>query len=125
VFAEYVLDAAGRTPTEWNQRGIAIGVVTGASICMSRMCLAQILLWLNTHVQGCALSTKWSLRLVNFLSIIKVITLLFLVVTGFVVCVHYGVAHPDWHGANSDAGSEGTRVLRQVFRSTREESWLA
>ncbi|KDQ17200.1 hypothetical protein BOTBODRAFT_155984 [Botryobasidium botryosum FD-172 SS1] len=87
VFAQYVLSAAGQEQTRWNVRGIACGVITFAILTSG-------------------LSTKWSLRFVNVVSCVKVITLLFVVVTGWVVLAG-GTRITDPH-ANFRDGFAGT-----------------
>jgi amino acid transporter len=66
VLARYIYRAAGYQASEWANKGLAIA---------SYSFLALI----------CLLSTRWSLRLMNLISAIKLIILLFIVVTGFVV----------------------------------------
>ncbi|KAG8853927.1 hypothetical protein FRB96_007936 [Tulasnella sp. 330] len=85
---QYVLYSRGAVnPNPWEERGIA--VLSYALICL---CII--------------LSTKWSLRLSNLLSAVKVITLLFIVVTGFVVLGgHTKVVGPGSHFSQPFAGS--------------------
>lgn len=58
--------AAGKTATEWEERGIAIAVIVSITL-------------LHTFLPS------WGVRGMNVLSAIKVIVLLFIVVTGWVV----------------------------------------
>ncbi|KDQ17199.1 hypothetical protein BOTBODRAFT_30010 [Botryobasidium botryosum FD-172 SS1] len=87
VFAQYILSAAGQESTRWNTRGIACGVITFV-------------------IFTSALSTKWSLRFVNVVSFVKVVTLLFIVITGWVVLAG-GTRVSDPH-ANFRHGFSGT-----------------
>lgn len=66
VFASNVVVAAGKTATEWEERGIAIAVIVSITL-------------LHTFLPG------WGVRGMNILSAIKVIVLVFIVVTGWVV----------------------------------------
>ncbi|CCH42587.1 Y+L amino acid transporter [Wickerhamomyces ciferrii] len=66
AFGQYILKAAEVEPTTWRQRGIGVGILTFTCVLS-------------------ALSTKWSLRLSNWLGHAKIITLLFISITGFVV----------------------------------------
>ncbi|KAG9015340.1 hypothetical protein FRB93_013040 [Tulasnella sp. JGI-2019a] len=73
-------------PNPWAQRGIAVLVYAVTCICI-------------------ILSTKWSLRLSNVLSAVKVITLLFIVVVGWVVLAgHAKVEAPHSHFKTPFAG---------------------
>jgi len=66
VFASYVIVAAGKEATDWQKRGIATAVICCVTL-------------LHTFLP------KWGVRLMNVLGSIKVIILLFIVVTGWVV----------------------------------------
>ncbi|CAI6334864.1 unnamed protein product [Periconia digitata] len=66
VLARYIYRAAGYTATEWENKGLAVA---------SYAFLAVI----------CLLSTRWSMRLMNLISAVKLIILLFIVFTGFAV----------------------------------------
>ncbi|KAF2754184.1 LAT family L-amino acid transporter [Pseudovirgaria hyperparasitica] len=66
VLARYIYRAAGHTATEWENKGLALA---------SYSVLAFL----------CLISTKWSMRIMNLISIVKLIILLFVVITGFVV----------------------------------------
>ncbi|PPQ77115.1 hypothetical protein CVT25_010809 [Psilocybe cyanescens] len=66
VLAKYLLVAGGAETTTWNVRGLAVGMFTVIVII-------------------CILSTRWSLRLSNAIGVVKVITLVFIAITGLVV----------------------------------------
>ncbi|CAO2649954.1 Nn.00g012460.m01.CDS01 [Neocucurbitaria sp. VM-36] len=66
VLARYIYRAAGFQASEWQNKGLAIA---------SYSFLALL----------CLISTRWSIRLMNLISAIKLIILLFIVITGFVV----------------------------------------
>ncbi|KAF2227757.1 high affinity methionine permease [Elsinoe ampelina] len=66
VLAEYIFRAAGHTATEWENKGLAMASYTFLAFL-------------------CLISTKWSMRLMNLISAVKLIILLFIVITGFVV----------------------------------------
>lgn len=65
VVGEYLLNAAGKEVTQWNSRGIGLGVITFAFL-------------IN------AVSVKTGLYLGNVLGVFKVVIILFIVVTGWV-----------------------------------------
>ncbi|CAL3973330.1 hypothetical protein PZA11_005598 [Diplocarpon coronariae] len=66
VFGGYILHAADVEVTRWNQRGIGLACITAAFL-----------------IHGCAL--KWGLRLQNLLGVIKLVILITIAITGFVV----------------------------------------
>ena len=88
VFASNVVVASGKTASEWEERGIAIAVITSVTL-------------LHTFFP------KWGVRLMNFLSSFKIIILLFVVVTGWVVLSGRVSSIPDPHASfrNSFVGS--------------------
>ncbi|KAF9484383.1 high affinity methionine permease [Pholiota conissans] len=87
VLANYLLVAAGTPQTTWNVRGVAVGVFTGLVII-------------------CIISTRWSLRLSNAIGLVKVITLIFISITGLVVLGgHTRVKDPHANFRNSFAGT--------------------
>jgi amino acid transporter len=66
VLARYIYRAAGYQASEWENKGLAMGSFTFLAII-------------------CLISTRWSMRLMNLISAVKLIILLFIVITGFVV----------------------------------------
>ncbi|PGH00807.1 hypothetical protein GX51_05584 [Blastomyces parvus] len=66
VLARYIYNAAGVDASEWQNKGLAVGSYTFLALL-------------------CLLSNKWSIRLMNLISAVKLIILLFIVITGFVV----------------------------------------
>jgi amino acid transporter len=66
VLARYIYRAAGYKASEWANKGLAMAAFT---------LLAAI----------CLVSTRWSMRLMNIISAVKLIILVFIVITGFVV----------------------------------------
>lgn len=65
VFGEYILAAAGKDVTRWNQRGVGLACVTFAFLIHS-------------------FSVKWGLRLQNLLGLFKLVVILVIVITGWV-----------------------------------------
>ncbi|KAL4885502.1 amino acid/polyamine transporter I [Aspergillus karnatakaensis] len=65
VFGQYILNAAQVEVDRWNQRGIGLACITVAFL-----------------IHGFAL--KWGLRLQNFLGIVKLIVVVFIIVSGWV-----------------------------------------
>ncbi|KIL58744.1 hypothetical protein M378DRAFT_188145 [Amanita muscaria Koide BX008] len=87
VLAEYILAAAAIQATTWRIRGLAVGVYTGIIL----------ICWLNT---------KWSLRLSNLLGLVKLLTLVFVSITGLVVLGgHTAVKDPHANFRNAFAGT--------------------
>jgi amino acid transporter len=66
VLARYIYRAAEYDAGEWANKGLAIGANTFLSLL-------------------CLLSTRWSIRLMNLISAVKLIILVFIAITGFVV----------------------------------------
>lgn len=92
VFAQYVVAASGKTATEWEKRGIAIGVITFVTIA-------------HTMVP------RWALRGMNAVGVIKIIVLLFIVVTGWAVlggATSDRIPDPNANFRNAFAGSSGS-----------------
>ncbi|KAJ2926324.1 hypothetical protein H1R20_g10773, partial [Candolleomyces eurysporus] len=93
VFGEYILRAANVEPSRWTLRLVGFACITFA--------------WL---LHGTAL--KWGLRLQNFLGIIKIIVLLFIVITGFVALGgHMKIEKPN----NFSNAFEGTTASASSF----------
>lgn len=65
VTGEYLLHAAGKEVTQWNSRGIGIGVITFAFLINS-------------------ISVKTGLYFANFLGLFKIVIIIFIAVTGWV-----------------------------------------
>lgn len=92
VFAQYVVAASGKTATEWEKRGIAIGVITFVTVA-------------HTMVP------RWALRGMNAVGVIKIIVLLFIVVTGWAVlggATSVRIPDPKVNFRNAFAGSSGS-----------------
>jgi amino acid transporter len=66
VLARYIYRAAGYQASEWANKGLAMASYTFLAII-------------------CLVSTRWSMRLMNLISAVKLIILLFIVITGFAV----------------------------------------
>ncbi|OAA55270.1 high affinity methionine permease [Niveomyces insectorum RCEF 264] len=88
VFASNIVVAAGRNPGEWEERAIAIGVIVFVTL-------------VHTFIP------HTGVKLMNVISSIKVIILLFIVVTGWVVLGGGIKSIPDPHASfrNAFAGS--------------------
>ncbi|EPE09823.1 high affinity methionine permease [Ophiostoma piceae UAMH 11346] len=86
VFASNIVIAAGRSPGEWEKRAIAIGVIVFVTL-------------IHTLVP------KTGVYLMNIIGSIKVIILLFIIVTGWVVLSGRIDAVPDPHASFRDAFS--------------------
>jgi amino acid transporter len=86
VLARYIYRAAGYSATEWENKGLAIASYSFLAII-------------------CLISTRWSIKLMNLIAAVKVIILLFIVITGFVVLGgHTKVEDPHVNFRNSFDG---------------------
>lgn len=93
VFGEYILRAADVEPKRWTLRLVGFACITFALL-----------------LHGTAL--KWGLRLQNFLGVVKIIVLLFIVVTGFVALGgHMKIERPH----NFTNAFEGTTASASSF----------
>ncbi|OLN87557.1 High-affinity methionine permease 5 [Colletotrichum chlorophyti] len=88
VLSRYLWRIAGTTPTEWQMRGVAIAAYTLAVICV----LAH---------------NRYSLWLVNFIGVLKILTLVFISISGLVVLGGHVKHIPD-PKANFRNAFEGT-----------------
>ncbi|TVY73502.1 High-affinity methionine permease [Lachnellula suecica] len=89
VMAQYLFAAGGYTPSAWELKGLAVG-------CMTFITLLTVVIF----------STKLSLRVSNGVGIIKVITLIFISITGLVVLGgHTKVTDPHVNFQDSFAGT--------------------
>ncbi|KAJ3782914.1 high affinity methionine permease [Lentinula aff. detonsa] len=88
VFAEYIFAALGQEASTWNVRGLAVGMSTFVTL----VCMAN---------------TKWSLRLSNWIGMIKVATLVFIAVLGLIVLAG-GIDRVENPGANFRNAFSGT-----------------
>ncbi|KAG6809798.1 hypothetical protein H0H92_014701 [Tricholoma furcatifolium] len=102
VFAQYTLTALEIPLTDFNQTLTALLVVL-------------------VTVGVVAVSTKWSLRLVNFLTIVKIMSLAFMVVTGLAVLLGlthikdpYANFHNLFEGTSSNPNALATALLSKV-----------
>lgn len=88
VFASYIWVAAGKKASEWEERGVAISVIVFITL-------------LHTFLPN------WGVRGMNVLGVYKVILLLFIVVTGWVVLSGRVSSIPDPYASfhNSFEGS--------------------
>ncbi|KAI1371305.1 amino acid transporter [Hypoxylon crocopeplum] len=88
VLARYLYQIAGSTPTDWQLKGVAIAAYTVACLCV-------------------IIHNKYSLWLMNLLGAVKIITLIFISITGLVV-LGGNVAHIPDPGVNFRNAFEGT-----------------
>ncbi|KAJ5535586.1 hypothetical protein N7513_008772 [Penicillium frequentans] len=97
VFASYVWVAAGKEASEWEERGVAIAVIVFITM-------------LHT------LLPNWGVRGMNVLGVYKVILLLFIVITGWVVLGGHVSSIPDPYSSfrNSFAGSATSSNLYAI-----------
>lgn len=92
MLAEYLYKLAGSEGTDWGQKGIAVAAYS----------VAALLLVFNT---------KWSLRLSDAIGIVKLVTLIFIGITGFVVLGgHTRVEDPKRNFRNAFDGTSHATV---------------
>lgn len=103
AFGTYILNAAEATSTAWTQRGVGIAAL---SFC----CLLS------------AISSKYSARLSNLLGFVKMVTLIFIIITGFVVLGGgTSVKNPHknfknaWAGTTTDGNSISNAIIKVSF----------
>ncbi|OPB41247.1 Amino acid transporter [Trichoderma guizhouense] len=101
VFASNILVAANTTVTEWAERGIAIGVIISVTL-------------IHTFVP------KLGVHGMNFFTILKLILLLFIVITGWVV-LGGGVSkvpdpHASFHDAFAGSAKSGNPYATALFK---------
>ncbi|KAK0203145.1 high affinity methionine permease [Desarmillaria ectypa] len=96
VFGQYILLAAGRDVTRWNQRGIGIACVTFALI-----------------IHSCFL--KWGLRLQNALGIFKIVILLLITFSGFAALAGHIKLPDDEKPHNFRNAFDGTESNANAF----------
>ncbi|KAJ5667758.1 uncharacterized protein N7477_006328 [Penicillium maclennaniae] len=101
VFASNIIVAAGRTATDWEERGIAIGVIVSITL-------------LHTFLPS------WGVRGMNIMGVYKVILLLFIVVTGWVVLSGrvssvtdpYASFHNSFEGSSTSSNMYATALFK-------------
>jgi amino acid transporter len=84
VFASNMVVAANKKPTDWEERGIAIAVIVFVTL-------------LHTFFPGAGVRTM------NVVGLIKIFTLLFIIVTGWVILGGGVKSIPDPHASFRDA----------------------
>ncbi|KAL4796726.1 amino acid/polyamine transporter I [Aspergillus venezuelensis] len=89
VFGQYILNAAQVEVDRWNQRGIGLACITAAFL-----------------IHGFAL--KWGLRLQNFLGVVKLIIIVFIVVTGWVALAGHTRIETPHNFTNAFEGTTGS-----------------
>lgn len=97
VLARYIFRAAGHTATEWENKGLAMSAYTILAI-------------------GCLVSTRWSIRATNIISAAKVIILVFIVISGFVVLgggTRVKDPHANFRGSFTDVHPSGNGVVNR------------
>lgn len=101
VFASHVVVAAGRNPGEWQKRGIAIAVIV-----------------LVTLVH--ALAPRLGVVLMNIIGSVKILLLLFIIVTGWVVLAGGVAAVPDplasFRDAFAGSATSGNLYAAALFK---------
>ncbi|KAJ6438150.1 high affinity methionine permease [Purpureocillium lavendulum] len=107
VLSRYLWRIAGQTPTEWQMKGVAIAAYTLAVICVI------------AH-------NKYSLWAVNVLGALKILTLVFISITGFVVLGGHVTRISDpghnfrnsFQGTTSNGNDLATALVSIVFSYT-------
>ncbi|EAA64751.1 hypothetical protein AN1631.2 [Aspergillus nidulans FGSC A4] len=89
VFGQYILNAAEVEVDRWNQRGIGLACITAAFL-----------------IHGFALN--WGLRLQNLLGIVKLIIIIFVIVTGWVALAGHTKIETPHNFQNAFEGTTGS-----------------
>ncbi|KAL3436863.1 amino acid/polyamine transporter I [Aspergillus tetrazonus] len=89
VFGQYILNAAEVEVDRWNQRGIGLACITAAFL-----------------IHGFALN--WGLRLQNLLGIVKLIIIIFVIVTGWVALAGHTKVETPHNFRNAFEGTTGS-----------------
>jgi hypothetical protein len=89
VFGQYILNAAEIEVGRWNQRGIGMACLTAAFIIHS-------------------VALKWGIRLQNALGIIKLIIVVFIIVSGWVALGGHTKAETPHNFTNAFEGTKGS-----------------
>ncbi|KAL4784854.1 amino acid/polyamine transporter I [Aspergillus varians] len=89
VFGQYILNAAEVEVDRWNQRGIGLACITAAFLI---------------H----AFALKWGLLLQNFLGVVKLIIIVFVVVTGWVALAGHTKIEKPHNFTNAFEGTTGS-----------------
>lgn len=103
AFASYIFKAANHSPSDWEQRGLA---VLPLFICAGIT----------------AFNTKLAIRLTSFLGFVKLVFIFFIVVSGIVVLAGgsrvgntHSVFDNAWEGTTTDGNSISNAILKVVF----------
>ena len=89
VFGEYILNAADVEVSRWNQRGIGLACLTTAFLVHS-------------------VALKWGLHLQNFLGVVKLVIIVFVVVSGWVALGGHMKIDPPHNFRNAFEGTTGS-----------------
>ncbi|PYH73661.1 high affinity methionine permease [Aspergillus vadensis CBS 113365] len=89
VFGEYILNAADIEVDRWNQRGIGLACITAAFLIHS-------------------FAVKWGLMLQNFLGVVKLVIILFVIVAGWVALAGHMKIDPPHNFTNAFEGTTDT-----------------
>ncbi|KAJ5171729.1 hypothetical protein N7492_004322 [Penicillium capsulatum] len=89
IFGEYILNAADVEVGRWNQRGVGMACLTAAFIIHS-------------------VALKWGLRLSNLLGVVKLIIIVFIVVTGWVALAGHTKVETPHNFTNAFEGTKGS-----------------
>ncbi|KAL4996894.1 amino acid/polyamine transporter I [Aspergillus recurvatus] len=89
VFGQYILNAAEVEVDRWNQRGIGLACITAAFL-----------------IHGFALN--WGLRLQNLLGIVKLVIIIFVIVTGWVALAGHTKTETPHNFRNAFEGTTGS-----------------
>lgn len=103
AFASYLFKAANHTPSSWEQRGLAV-----------------LPLFLCAGIT--AINTNFALRLNSFLGFVKLVFIVFIIISGLVVLgggTRVGNTHSvfknAWEGTTTDGNAISSAVLKVVF----------
>ncbi|KAK6204832.1 amino acid permease-domain-containing protein [Scheffersomyces amazonensis] len=103
AFGTYILNAAGTESTTWKQRGVGVAILTFTAILT-------------------AVHSKLSLKLANILGFVKMVSIVFIIITGFVVLGGgtrvkdpHSVFKNAWEGSTSDGNAIANAIIKVSF----------
>ncbi|KAK6461151.1 amino acid permease-domain-containing protein [Scheffersomyces coipomensis] len=103
AFGTFVLTASGTEITTWKERGVGVAILTFAALIT-------------------VYNSKWSLKLANLLGFIKMISIAFIIITGFVVLGGgtrvknpHNVFKDAWKGSTSNGNGIANAIINVSF----------
>ncbi|KAK6465320.1 amino acid permease-domain-containing protein [Scheffersomyces coipomensis] len=103
AFGTYIINAAGVEPSTWKQRGVGVAILTFTAALT-------------------AVNSKLSLKLANLLGFVKMVSVFFIIITGFVVLGGgtrvkdpHSIFKNAWEGSTSDGNAIANAIIKVSF----------